>query len=71
MLYEALLLETKGRAARTELMLFAGGQPGDLDAPNNLQGMLQKFAEAWDPKKSKPTEAATGPKPGVATQPEE
>jgi hypothetical protein len=59
MLYEALLLETKGRAEMTTMLLFNWGDPGQTDAPNNMPGLMDKIREAWDPKK--PLPVATAP----------
>ncbi len=58
MIYEALLWETKGRAERTEMLLFNWGEAGEADAPNNIAGLLGKFGEAWDPQKLRPVEMA-------------
>jgi len=72
-LYEALLLETKGRAVTTAMMLFRSGAPGDVDSPASVPGMLKHVGEAWDPKTSKPpapkvvpTETATISQPDGA-----
>ena len=62
-LYEALLPETKGRAANTALMLFHWGTPGDASAPATIPGMLQHFSEVWNPKTSKPPEQAAAAPP--------
>jgi hypothetical protein len=57
-IYEALLLETKGRAEMTDALLFNWGDAGQADAPNNVPGLLPKIGEAWDPKKPRPVETA-------------
>jgi hypothetical protein len=61
-LYEALLLETKGRAATTTLLLFRWGPSGDASAPAAVPGLLQNITTIWDPKSSKPT-AGTAEQP--------
>ena len=61
MIYEALLLETKGRGDTTELMLFNWGDPGSADAPNTQPAIMNKITEAWDPKKPKVAETIPAP----------
>jgi hypothetical protein len=57
LLYEALLLETKGRAEWTDMMLFDWGTTAaQKDAPNHVPGLMAKITEAWDPKKPKQAE---------------
>jgi hypothetical protein len=56
--YEALLMETKGRALITDMLLFNWGDAGVSDAPNNLPGLLAKVGDAWDPKKPRQVETA-------------
>ena len=52
MLYEALLLETKGRSAFTDVLLFNyDNSPGQDDAPALIPGLLAKIKDAWDPQK--------------------
>ena len=63
MIYEALLLETKGRAEMTDALLFDWGGAGQADAPNNVPGLLAKLGEAWDPKKPRPVETAPAEPP--------
>ncbi len=46
--YEALLLETKGRAQVTDVLLFDWNSP---DAPQHIAEVQAKMTDAWDPKK--------------------
>jgi len=55
-IYEALLLETKGRAEMTDALLFNWGDAGAADAPNSVPGLLVKIGQAWDPKKPRTAE---------------
>jgi hypothetical protein len=62
-IYEALLLETKGRAEKTAMLLFTWGSPDPAEAPNNLTGLMAKITEAWDPQKPRPPETLPAPTP--------
>jgi hypothetical protein len=60
MLYEALLLETKGRSAYTDMLLFNyENKPGQGDAAPAIPGLLANLTDAWDPKKPAPVEPAS------------
>jgi hypothetical protein len=65
--YEALLAETKGRAATTDTLLLAwGGKDGrGRDGASAISGLLAKVAEAWDPKKPRTPETAPDQFTGV------
>jgi len=63
LVYEALLTETKGRAFITDMLLFNWGEPADLNAPNNVPGLMTKFAEAWDPQKPRLADTAPAEPP--------
>jgi hypothetical protein len=52
--YEALLIETKGRAEITEILLFNWGA---ADFPRKL--VEAKIADAWDPSKPKPRDSVS------------
>jgi hypothetical protein len=60
MIYEALLLETKGRAEKTTMLLLTWGDSGggQADAPNNVPGLLATIRDDWDPQKPLPVETA-------------
>jgi hypothetical protein len=64
LIYDALLLETKGRAAQTQVMLFRWGSSGQEEAPNHLPKMLQRIGQAWEPKE--PREIVPTPAPATA-----
>jgi hypothetical protein len=72
MIYEALLLETKGRAENTTMLLFDWGDSAQSDAPNNVPGLLAKIGEAWDPQKPRAAETlpAETPVEGDEVEPE-
>ena len=55
-LYEALLLETKGRSATTQFLIFdwGAGKRGDGDGPNDALGVMGKIAPCWAPAPRKP-----------------
>ncbi|HVT81429.1 MAG TPA: hypothetical protein VHM90_12305 [Phycisphaerae bacterium] len=57
--YEALLVETKGRAKITDILLFNWEGP---DAPNKFPDVRARMTDAWDPKKPRlPDVAASEP----------
>ncbi len=53
MLYEGLLLETKGRAETTQMLVF----DWEGDGPRDVSELAEKITGAWDPKKPKVVEA--------------
>jgi hypothetical protein len=61
MIYEALLLETKGRAEMEDVLLFSWGDERDgsnVLNPNKMPELMAKVHEYWDPQKPKPVETA-------------
>jgi hypothetical protein len=56
MIYEALLVELKGRSAFTGMVLLTWDTGPSPTAVNRLEGLLSKVTEAWDPKKPRPPE---------------
>jgi len=56
MMYEALLLETKGRAKTTDVLLFdwGTGDKGSGDAPNLAAGVMGKLSPMWAAAVTKP-----------------
>jgi hypothetical protein len=61
LIYEALLLETKGRAEMDELLLFNWGDERDavtLRTPRKMPIVMEKMRDYWDPQKPKPVETA-------------
>jgi hypothetical protein len=55
MVYEAGIVEMKGRSSTIDVMLMPWG---NADAPNVVPGLMGKVAEAWDPKKPRAVETA-------------
>jgi hypothetical protein len=66
--YEALLTETKGRSAFTDILLLTWNEPGSL---SHASGLFPTVAAAWDPKKPKARELAfpEGPEDAPALEP--
>jgi hypothetical protein len=61
LIYEALLLETKGRAEMEEVLLFNWGDERDaatIRAPRKMPLLMERVRDYWDPQKPKPVETA-------------
>ena len=61
--YEALLVETKGRTANTAFLLLNWGDAAEQAGANHVPGLLPIIAAAWDPKKPRPAETAPADAP--------